>query len=78
MQHYVKILLAAAASLFFVCAPIDAQAADKMRVIFITHGQAGDPYWNAIKNGLAEAAKAYDADVTYERPTSSTCRPWGR
>ena len=68
MQHYFKILLAAAASLFFACAPIDAQAADKMRVIFITHGQAGDPYWNAIKNGLAEAAKDYNADVTYESP----------
>src|SRR4029453_6561306 len=62
------ILLAAAASLFFVCAPIDAQAADKMRVIFITHGQAGDPYWNAIKNGLAEAAKTFNADVQYEAP----------
>ena len=58
MQRYFKILLAAVASVFFTCAPIDVQAADKkLRVIFITHGQAGDPYWNAIKNGLAEAAK---------------------
>ncbi|MFO1060912.1 MAG: sugar ABC transporter substrate-binding protein [Dongiaceae bacterium] len=45
-----------------------AAAADKMRVIFVTHGQAGDPYWNAIKNGLAEAAKVYNADVQYESP----------
>jgi simple sugar transport system substrate-binding protein len=57
-----------AASLLLVAAPLAAQAADKMRVIFITHGQAGDPYWNAIKNGLAEAGKAYDADVQYEAP----------
>jgi simple sugar transport system substrate-binding protein len=45
-----------------------AAAGDKLRVIFVTHGQAGDPYWNAIKNGLAEAAKAYNADVQYEAP----------
>ena len=61
---------AAVASLFLIAgwtlAP--AAAADKMRIIFITHGQAGDPYWNAIKNGLAEAAKVYNADVRYEAP----------
>jgi simple sugar transport system substrate-binding protein len=45
-----------------------ASAADKLRVVFVTHGQAGDPYWNAIKNGLAEAAKVYNADVQYEAP----------
>src|SRR5690349_951194 len=63
-------LFAAVASLFLIAgwtlAP--AAAADKMRIIFITHGQAGDPYWNAIKNGLAEAAKVYNADVRYEAP----------
>ena len=63
-------LIAAVASLLLIAgwtlAP--AAAADKMRIIFITHGQAGDPYWNAIKNGLAEAAKVYNADVQYEAP----------
>jgi simple sugar transport system substrate-binding protein len=40
----------------------------KMRVVYITHGQAGDPYWNAIKNGLAEAGKDFDTDVSYQSP----------
>jgi simple sugar transport system substrate-binding protein len=47
-----------------------AQAADKLRVVFVTHGQAGDPYWNAVKNGVTEAGKAYGADVQYEAPES--------
>ena len=42
MQHYLKILLAAAASVFFPCP--DRRAGGDVRVIFITHGQAGDPY----------------------------------
>src|SRR5215475_7318500 len=63
-------LLAAIAGLVLVAGwtAAPATAADKMRIIFITHGQAGDPYWNAIKNGLAEAAKVYNADVQYEAP----------
>ena len=63
-------LLAAVAGVFLIAGWTlsPATAADKMRIIFITHGQAGDPYWNAIKNGLAEAAKVYNADVRYEAP----------
>lgn len=46
-----------------------AQADDrKMRIVFITHGQAGDPYWNAIKNGEKEAGKDLGIDVHYEAP----------
>jgi simple sugar transport system substrate-binding protein len=59
-------LTAAALAVGFGVQP--ARAADPLRVIFITHGQAGDPYWNAIKNGLAEAGKRYGADVKYEAP----------
>ncbi len=45
-----------------------AQAADKLRVVFVTHGQAGDPYWNAVKNGVTEAGRQFGADVQYEAP----------
>ena len=70
LRRALPALFAAVAGVFLIAgwtlAP--AAAADKMRIIFITHGQAGDPYWNAIKNGLAEAAKVYNADVQYEAP----------
>jgi simple sugar transport system substrate-binding protein len=70
LKRALPALLAAVAGIFLIAGPAlaPAEAADKMRIIFITHGQAGDPYWNAIKNGLAEAAKVYNADVRYEAP----------
>lgn len=69
MKKILLFLLAIAASATFALSPSSGQAQDKkLRVIFITHGQAGDPYWNAIKNGLAEAAKTFNADVQYEAP----------
>lgn len=48
--------------------PQAAMAQDKMRIVYVTHGQAGDPYWNAIKNGMAEAGKTFGADVNYQSP----------
>jgi simple sugar transport system substrate-binding protein len=70
MKRILLCLLALMVSATFLLAPSGASAQDdkKLRVIFITHGQAGDPYWNAIKNGLAEAAKTFNADVQYEAP----------
>jgi simple sugar transport system substrate-binding protein len=69
MKRTLLFLLAVAVSAMFALGPSTGRADDKkMRVIFITHGQAGDPYWNAIKNGLAEAAKTFNADVQYEAP----------
>lgn len=70
MKRILLMLLAAmvSAMLFFVPTTGRAQDGKTLRIIFITHGQAGDPYWNAIKNGLAEAAKTYDADVRYQSP----------
>lgn len=69
MKKFLMFMLAIVASAVATLASPNAQAEEKkMRVIFITHGQAGDPYWNAIKNGLAEAAKTFNADVQYEAP----------
>ncbi len=51
-------------------APTGAGAAPpaKLRVIFVTHGQAGDPYWNAVKKGAHEGARDFGAEVRYEAP----------
>jgi simple sugar transport system substrate-binding protein len=45
-------------------------AAEKLEVIVVTHGQAGDPFWSAVKNGATEAGKDFGADVQYEAPES--------
>jgi simple sugar transport system substrate-binding protein len=68
MQKWLSGILAAAISLMVVAGLSPTWAADKMRIMYITHGQAGDPYWNAIKNGLAEAGKDFNAEVSYQAP----------
>ena len=68
MRSIVNVILAALVGAVLAFAPANGLAAGKMRVVFITHGQAGDPYWNAIKAGLTEAGKVYDADVSYQSP----------
>ena len=38
------------------------------RITVITHGQAADPYWSVVKNGVDAAAKAYGLEVEYHAP----------
>ena len=42
-----------------------AMAAD---IIVVSHGQASDPYWSIVKNGVEGAAKATGANVDYRAP----------
>ena len=58
--------LAAAFTLFGVAS--SASAADQTRVVFITHGQGGDPYWSVVKNGMDDAAKALGVKAEYLAP----------
>ena len=43
-------------------------AADETRVVFVTHGQSGDPYWSVVKNGMDDAAKALGVKAEYLAP----------
>jgi simple sugar transport system substrate-binding protein len=38
------------------------------RIVFVTHGQSGDPYWSVVKNGMDDAAKALGVKVEYLSP----------
>jgi simple sugar transport system substrate-binding protein len=50
-------------------APAAASAKDApTRIAVITHGQAADPYWSVVKNGVDAAAKTQGADVEYRAP----------
>jgi simple sugar transport system substrate-binding protein len=42
--------------------------ADEMRIVVVTHGQASDPFWSVVKNGVDEAAKRYGVNVEYRAP----------
>src|SRR5688572_19041843 len=62
MKIVFKTLLAAtalAASLF---------AANAQDIIVVSHGQASDPFWSVVKNGVAQAATDMGVNVDYRAP----------
>ncbi|MHA3916330.1 sugar ABC transporter substrate-binding protein [Halovulum sp. GXIMD14793] len=61
MKKFVKGALAAAA--MAVAAPVMAQ-----NIIVVSHGQANDPFWSVVKNGVELAAEHTGADVDYRAP----------
>ena len=40
------------------------------RIVFVTHGQASDPFWSVVKRGYQDAAKQTGAAVSYRAPDS--------
>ena len=38
------------------------------QIIVVTHGQANDPFWSVVKNGVEKAAKDTGATVDYRAP----------
>lgn len=38
------------------------------QIIVVSHGQAADPFWSVVKNGVDEAARDYDVQVDYRAP----------
>ena len=55
--------LAGAAVALAIAGPAMAQ-----QIIVVTHGQANDPFWSVVKNGVEEAAKDTGAKVDYRAP----------
>jgi simple sugar transport system substrate-binding protein len=63
-----KMLLALAATVLAGVVATGAQAQEKMRVVVVTHGQASDPFWSVVKNGVDYAAKTFGITVEYRAP----------
>jgi simple sugar transport system substrate-binding protein len=65
-RHLPGLLLAAALG----AAPLQGVSAQGTapRIVVVTHGQAADPYWSVVKNGVDAAAKTQGADVEYRAP----------
>ena len=68
MRSLLKAALGLAAGLTYLGIATVASAADQTRVVFITHGQGGDPYWSVVKNGMDDAAKALGVKAEYLAP----------
>jgi len=61
MKLFIKSTLAAAA--IALAGPALAQ-----NIIVVSHGQANDPFWSVVKNGVEEAARDTGATVSYRAP----------
>jgi simple sugar transport system substrate-binding protein len=62
MRNFVKTLVAAAA---LAGTAVAAHATD---IIVVSHGQANDPFWSVVKNGVAQAAKDMGVNAEYRAP----------
>jgi simple sugar transport system substrate-binding protein len=64
----VKSLLAKAAVLAAALGLAGSAAAQDMRFVVVTHGQASDPFWSVVKNAVDQAAQDLGVDVEYRAP----------
>ncbi|MBF6594773.1 MAG: sugar ABC transporter substrate-binding protein [Thermaceae bacterium] len=44
--------------------------AQELRIVVVTHGQASDPFWSVVKNGVEQAAKDMNVKVEYRAPNT--------
>ena len=42
----------------------------RLRFVFVTHGQASDPFWSVVQNGATAAAREVGVRVEYQAPDS--------
>ncbi|MFL5335599.1 MAG: sugar ABC transporter substrate-binding protein [Geminicoccaceae bacterium] len=60
----------AAAALLAATFGTVAEAQDAPRFVVVVHGQAADPFWSVVKNGVDEAQKVTGATVEYRAPAT--------
>jgi simple sugar transport system substrate-binding protein len=67
MKRLTSFLAVAAALAVAAFGAVGARA-DDINIIVVSHGQANDPFWSVVKNGVDEAAKQTGARVAYRAP----------
>src|ERR671917_451396 len=67
MKSLVTRLAAAAALVLAAATPVVAQQAAG-RIIVVSHGQANDPFWSVVKNGVQAAGQDMKVQVDYRAP----------
>jgi simple sugar transport system substrate-binding protein len=60
--------LAAAGLICAAALGLSQAKADETRLIVVSHGQANDPFWSVVKNGVAAAGKDMGLTVEYRAP----------
>jgi simple sugar transport system substrate-binding protein len=65
IQSKIPFCLVCAASFLI---PLASFAQKKPKIIVVTHGQASDPFWLLVRNGVETAARETDSEVEYHAP----------
>ena len=71
MKLLAKLALAALVSASFFTGAAQAanlKEAKDVRIAFVVHGSASDPYWSVVKRGVDDAAALTGATVEYHAP----------
>lgn len=68
MKKFLTMLATAAAVVFSAAPPAAAQQQQQIRVIVVSHGQANDPFWSVVRNGVQRAAEDARIQVDYRAP----------
>ncbi len=68
MSRFVRIILWIAVVALMTTAFSFAQDARPFRIVVVTHGQASDPFWSVVKNGVDQAAADMRVEVEYQAP----------
>jgi simple sugar transport system substrate-binding protein len=66
MKRVVAILVSAL--LAAVMLPATGSAQQQLRFVVVVHGQASDPFWSVVKNGVDAAGKDMGVQVEYQSP----------
>jgi simple sugar transport system substrate-binding protein len=67
MKRTIKSTIVATAMILAGAFAYPAAAAD-IRIIVVSHGQANDPFWSVVKNGVTAGAKDTSVSVDYRAP----------
>ena len=58
----------AASAIVAASAVSPAMAQDDIRIVVVSHGQASDPFWSVVKNGVDAAQEDMGVTVEYLAP----------
>ncbi len=70
MNRFTKALVFLLVAVLSVTAFAAAQDRADIRIVVVTHGQAADPFWNVVKNGVDAAAADLGVTVEYQAPST--------
>lgn len=70
MSRFVRLFIVLTLALMFVSVAVDAQEARPYQIVVVTHGQASDPFWSVVVNGVNQAATDMRVEVQYQAPAT--------